>query len=90
MKILAIGDTANNFESLQKFSKNLDIHLITFPRKQAELFTLSEKVEKFDSLLISQPSMLVTCLLEVKAGNLSIVSRPVHCSAFITMSSRTN
>ena len=54
MKILAIGDTANNFESLQKFSKNLDIHLITFPRKQAELFTLSEKVEKFDSLLISK------------------------------------
>ena len=54
MKILAIGDTADNSISLKKFVKNSEIHLITFPRKQAELFTLSDDVERFDSLLISK------------------------------------
>jgi glycosyltransferase involved in cell wall biosynthesis len=54
MKILAIGDTADNSISLKKFIKNSQIHLITFPRKQAELFTLSDDVERFDSLLISK------------------------------------
>jgi glycosyltransferase involved in cell wall biosynthesis len=54
MKILAIGDTADNSISLKKFVKNSQIHLITFPRKQAELFTLSDDVERFDSLLISK------------------------------------
>ena len=54
MKILAIGDTADNSISLKKFIKNSQIHLITFPRKQAELFTLSDDVEIFDSLLISK------------------------------------
>jgi len=54
MKILAIGDTADNSVSLQKFAKNYNIHLITFPRKQAEIFTLTEDVERFDSLLISK------------------------------------
>ena len=54
MKILAIGDTADNVFTLKKFAKNFQIHLITFPRKQAELFTLSDEVERFDSLLISK------------------------------------
>lgn len=54
MKILAIGDTADNSVSLQKFAKNSKIHLITFPRKQAEIFTLTKDVERFDSLLISK------------------------------------
>jgi glycosyltransferase involved in cell wall biosynthesis len=54
MRILAIGDTADNSLSLKKFVKNSQIHLITFPRKQAELFTLSDDVERFDSLLISK------------------------------------
>lgn len=54
MKILAIGDTADNSISLKKFIKNSEIHLITFPRKQAELLTLSDDVERFDSLLISK------------------------------------
>jgi len=52
MKILAIGDTADNMYTLQKFAKNFSIHLINFPRKQAALKTLSENVEFFDSLLI--------------------------------------
>ncbi len=54
IRILAIGDTADNSLSLKKFAKNTQIHLITFPRKEAELFTLSEEVERFDSLLISK------------------------------------
>jgi len=54
MKILAIGDTADNAVSLKKFSKKFDIHIITFPRKLAEKYTLSEEVEIFDSLLISK------------------------------------
>jgi|APSaa5957512535_1039671.scaffolds.fasta_scaffold00120_62 glycosyltransferase involved in cell wall biosynthesis len=52
MKILAIGDTADNIYTLQKFAKNFSIHLINFPRKQAALMTLSDEVEFFDSLLI--------------------------------------
>ncbi len=54
MKILAIGDTADNIVSLKKYAKKSKIHLITFPRKQAELFTLTGDVERFDSLLISK------------------------------------
>lgn len=52
MKILAIGDTADNIYTLQKFAKNFSIHLINFPRKQAGLKTQSDDVEFFDSLLI--------------------------------------
>lgn len=54
IRVLAIGDTADNSASLKKFAKNCKIHLITFPRKQAEIFTLSKDVEIFDSLLISK------------------------------------
>jgi len=54
MKILAIGDMNDNAVSLKKFSKKFDVHIITFPKKLAEKFTLSENVEIFDSLLISK------------------------------------
>jgi len=54
MKILAIGDTADNVHILQKFSKKSKIHLINFPRKQAALKTQSGETEFFDSLLISK------------------------------------
>lgn len=55
IKVLAIGDTADNIASLKKFTKRSKIHLINFPRKQAALFTYSsEGVEFFDSLLISR------------------------------------
>jgi len=54
MKILAIGDTADNIRVLQKFAKKFEIHLINFPRKQAALKTQSGDVEFFDSLLISK------------------------------------
>lgn len=54
MKIIAIGDTADNFFTLKKFAKS-KIHLITFPRKQDALLTNSDSnVEFFDSLLISK------------------------------------
>lgn len=55
MKILLIGDTADNNYTLKKFSKNDKIHLINFPRKEDGLKTLSnEGVEFFDSLLLSK------------------------------------
>lgn len=55
IKILAIGDTADNIASLKKFTKKSKIHLINFPRKQAALFTYSsDDIEFFDSLLISK------------------------------------
>ena len=55
MKILAIGDTADNIFTLKKFFKKSKIHLITFPRKGDALFTYSEEgVEFFDTLLISK------------------------------------
>lgn len=55
MKILAIGDIADNIFTLRKFTKRSHIHLIAFPRKQNALFTNSdENIEFFDSLLISR------------------------------------
>lgn len=55
MKILAIGDTADNILTLKKFAKKSKIHLITFPRKQDALLTnLDDDTEFFDSLLISK------------------------------------
>ncbi len=54
MKILAIGDTADNIKTLQKFAKKSSIRLINFPRKQDALKTLSDDVEFFNSLLISK------------------------------------
>jgi glycosyltransferase involved in cell wall biosynthesis len=56
MKILAIGDTADNIFTLKKFAKKSKIHLITFPRKQDALLTNMDDggTEFFDSLLISK------------------------------------
>lgn len=55
IRILAIGDTADNIASLKKFTKRSKIHLINFPRKQAGLLTYSsDDIEFFDSLLISK------------------------------------
>ena len=55
MKILAIGDTADNIFTLKKFTKKCEIHLITFPRKGSAKFTNSyEGIEFFESLLISK------------------------------------
>lgn len=55
MKILAIGDSANNIFLLKKYCKNVDIHIIDFPRKGVTKFTTSKNdIEFFDSLLISK------------------------------------
>jgi len=55
IKILAIGDTADNMFSLKKFAEDFKVHLINFPRKQDALLTYSnEGVEFFDTLLISK------------------------------------
>jgi hypothetical protein len=55
LRILAIGDLGNNILILKKFSKNLDIHLIDFPRKGVSKITyVSSEQEFFNSLKISQ------------------------------------
>ena len=54
LKVLGIGDLGDNIFILKKISKH-KIHLINFPRKQAELLTYSgEGLEFFDSILISK------------------------------------
>lgn len=55
LKILAIGDTADTIFTFKKFAKEVQIHLVAFPRKQDALLTTSEEgIEFFDSLLISK------------------------------------
>ncbi len=55
IKILAIGDSGDNIYLLKKFSKKLDIHIITFPRAGTDLLTIShDRIEIFDSLKISK------------------------------------
>jgi glycosyltransferase involved in cell wall biosynthesis len=57
MKILAIGDATNNFYLMQKYAKNIKIHLIDFPKAGTETKAHSSppgEVELFDSLLISK------------------------------------
>ena len=54
VKVLAIGDTANNIVLLQKYLKKSNIHLINFPLKGPAKFTYENNVEFFDSLKISK------------------------------------
>jgi glycosyltransferase involved in cell wall biosynthesis len=54
IRILAIGDTANNIAVLRKFVKRSTIHLINFPRRGPAVYTYAEDVEFFDSLKISE------------------------------------
>ncbi len=66
IRILAIGDTADNIASLKKFTKKSKIHHINFPQKQAGLLTCSSNdIEFFDSLLISKQ---VKKIREIKDG----------------------
>ena len=52
IKILAIGDLANNFVILRKYVKHSQIHIINFPWDTASKLTDSKDVEFFDSLKI--------------------------------------
>ena len=55
IKVLAIGDSGDNLYLLKKFSKKLDIHIITFPRAGGDILTTShDKIDLFDSLKISK------------------------------------
>lgn len=55
LNILAIGDTADTIFTFKKFAKEVQIHLVAFPRKQDALLTTSEEgIEFFDSLLIAK------------------------------------
>ena len=50
IKILAIGDLANNFVILRKYVAKSEIHIINFPWGTASKLTDSRDVEFFDSL----------------------------------------
>ena len=54
IRVLAIGDTANNIAVLKKFVKKSKIHLINFPRKGAAVLTYVDDIEFFNSLKISK------------------------------------
>lgn len=54
IRVLAIGDTANNIATLRKFAKKSTIHLINFPRRGPAVYTYAGDVEFFDSLKISK------------------------------------
>ena len=55
MKILAIGDTADNNHTLKKFAERSRVHLIDFPKKGvAKTSNVQSGREYFDSLLISK------------------------------------
>ena len=55
MKILAIGDTADNNYTLKKFAKRSHIDLIDFPKKEiTKTSNIQSGREYFDSLLISK------------------------------------
>ena len=64
MKILAIGDTADNNHTLKKFAERSRVHLIDFPKKGvAKTSNVQSGREYFDSLLISK---LVDKIREIK------------------------
>ncbi|CAD6516847.1 putative glycosyl transferases group 1 [metagenome] len=55
LKILAIGDIADNIYLMKKFAKDIEINLISFPKQGVGKTTTSkDKMEYFDSLLISK------------------------------------
>ncbi len=55
IKILAIGDMADNLFVLKKFAKNFQIHLINFPKKGTDFKTNSDNdIEFFNTLIISK------------------------------------
>ena len=54
LKILAIGDSTSNIYLMKKFAKNIEIHLIDFPKKGVDKTTTGKDgIEFFDSLKIA-------------------------------------
>ncbi|QLH10187.1 glycosyltransferase [Nitrosarchaeum sp. AC2] len=55
LKILAIGDSTSNIYLMKKFARNIEVHLIDFPKKGVDKTTTGKDgIEYFDSLLISK------------------------------------
>ncbi len=52
IKILVIGDVANNAEMIKKYSKKTEMHIIQFPNKITSDILLQENEEYFESLNI--------------------------------------
>ena len=64
IKILAIGDLANNFVILRKYVTKSDIHIINFPWDTASKLTESQNVEFFDSLKIKDQIKKINSIKE--------------------------
>ena len=47
LKILAIGDSTSNIYLMKKFAKNIEIHLIDFPKKGVDKTTTGKDVIEF-------------------------------------------
>ena len=76
LKILAIGDTANNAYLLRKIVKKSKIDIINFPRVGDAKYTYADNVQFFESHLISKQ---VKKINEIKSNyNLCFV-----CSWFV-------
>ncbi|MGI0009814.1 MAG: hypothetical protein ACREAE_00245 [Nitrosopumilaceae archaeon] len=54
IRVLAIGDIANNFAVLRKFVQKSEIRLIAFPRDGAGIMTYADNMEFFDSFKTSK------------------------------------
>ncbi len=55
LKILAIGDSANIIYMMRKFAENVEIDLISIPKKGVEKISTSlDEIEYFNSLLVSK------------------------------------
>lgn len=55
LKILAIGDMADNLYILKKFAKDFEVHLINFPGKGTDFQTNSNvNIEFFNTMIISK------------------------------------
>ena len=49
IKVLAIGDIGNTIQTIQKFVKKSQIHLINYPQDGSAFFVNAEDVELFES-----------------------------------------
>ncbi len=65
IKILALGDLANNTVRLKKYLKNTEIHLINFPWNTAsKILDHQEGVEFFDSIYVKTQIKKINCIKE--------------------------
>ena len=59
INVLAIGDTGNIISTMKKFTKNVRIHLINFPKDGAGSFTYDD-VETFENYKVKFSKVYTT------------------------------